>query len=381
MRAFTFVRDIFEDRGLRIGASEVPALFPNPERPAESVAGYGETAITLYRKKVGIDEPKKSGLAAEMGHYLEPKTVELFIREVFGKEIASEWMKKRMAFEMNGGDPAAQQAYPIFFNTAFIDNDSIVHPDGVHIGELEGKIVDTPWGFKVDTRKDFLIEAKSASFFSGKRGDSEVKGYDPTNKTWQGIPLKHWFQVQFQMLKTGIDIAYLPLLLDTNKFDVWEIKADKRMQRRILSVVNLFMSYVNKKIEPKEMAMNIDDIKLLYPDVKDDFVMLSGEDEEKIRELSAVANEAAAQEKAWAQKKDDAKSALAVYLKDYKELRDSEGHVIARWTVQKGFEDLKPLKDIKDEKVIRLLRKNGLIITTKEKRFVTAKYSRPKEAE
>ena len=379
LKKYMFVRDIFENRGVRIGASEVPCLFPNPEKPSESVSGYGKTAMTLYLEKVGEKEPDKAGLASEMGHYLEPKAIELFIRKVWGPEVASAWMKKRMDFEMNGGNAETKQAYPVLFNTAFIDEQSIVHPDGLHIGEKSGKIVKTEWGFNVDTRKDFLLEAKSASFFSAKRGDSEVRGYDRNNKTWQGIPLKHWFQTQFQMLKSGVSLCYLLLLSDTSKFDVWEIKADKEMQRRIAKIVNVFMRHVTKRRPPKELAMNIDDIKILFPSVKDDFSMLSGEEGDKVKELSDKALMASEQEKVWKERKDDALSALAVYLKDVKELRDEEGDVVCRWQTSVGKESVMSIKDIQasNPKALEYLRKNNLIKRTKESRYVVAKYRRP----
>lgn len=383
MKDYVFVKDIFEERGVRIGASEVPCLFPDPERPSESVAGYGKTAITLYQEKVGERERDKSGLAAEMGHYLEPKAIELFIREVWGPDVASAWMRRRMDFEMNGGDARTKQAYPVLYNTAFIDRDSIVHPDGLHIGEKDGRTVRTRWGFNVDTRRSFLIEAKSASFFSARRGDSEVRGYDRDNKTWQGIPLKHWFQTQFQMLKAGVSLCYLPLLSDTSRFDVWEVRADKEMQGRIARVVNVFMRHVRNRVPPKELAINVDDITALFPSVRDDFVMLDGEDGDKVRELSDKALAAAEQEKVWAARKDDALSALAVWLKDAGEVRDGDGDVVCRWQTSKGRESVMSVKDIaaSNPAALRYLRRNNLIKVSKGSRYVVAKYRRPVKEE
>lgn len=379
MKEYRFVRDIFEGRGVKIGASEVPCLFPDPERPSESVAGYGKTAMTLYMEKIGSKEPDKAGLAAEMGHYLEPKAIELFIRGVWGYEIAKAWLRKRMDFEMNGGDAKAKQAYPILYNTAFSDKDSIVHPDGLHIGEKDGKIVKTPWGFKVDTRKDFLLEAKSASFFSAKRGDSEVRGYDRDNKTWQGVPLKHWFQTQYQMLKSGVNLCYLLLLSDTSNFDVWEIKGDRDMQRRIAHVVSIFMACVARHEPPKGLAINVEDIKLLFPSIRDDFETLSEMDENKVKELSDKALVASEQEQAWKAKKEDALSALSVYLKDIKEIRDNDGDVVCKWQTKSGYESAISVKDMQknDPNAVKYLRRRGLIKKSPDVRYVVAKYRKP----
>ena len=373
MKQYSFVRDIFENRGTRIGASEVPCLFPDPERPTESVAGYGKTAITLYQEKVGERERSKAGLAAEMGHYLEPKAVELFIREVWGYETGKEWLKNRMDFEMNGGDPKTKQTYPILYNTAFMDDDSIVHPDGLHVGEKDGKIVKTKWGFPVDTRKDFLIEAKSATYFSAKRGESEVKGYDEEVKDWQGIPLKHWFQCQFQMLKSGVNLDYLVLIKDTSDFNVWEVRADKEMMRRIAAVVKSFMRFVRKHEMPKGMAINLSDIMEIYPVVKKDFATVQGESEEKVRSLVSDLAEAKKQQKAWEDKANDLTSALAVYLKDDSEIQDSEGNWLCKWVISSGFETCRSYKTIKTEhpEVAQYLKKKGLVYTTEPSRRVS----------
>lgn len=380
MKDYTFVNDIFQGRGVKIGASEVPALFPNPEKPTESVLGFGRTAYTVWQEKVGEKEPDKAGLAAEMGHYLEPKAIELFIREVWGADVARAWLTKRMDFEMKGGDPAKMQAYPILSMTSFSDEISIVHPDGLHIGESMGKLVKTPWGFKVDTRKDFLIEAKSASFYSAKRGDSEVKGYDRDDRSSNGIPLKHLFQIQFQMMKTGIDLAYLVLISDTSKFDVWKVKADRRLQRSIEKVTRLFMDHVKRRTPPKELAINIDDIKALYPTLVNDFLLIGDDDEERIKKLSTDMKYAASQEKLWKDRKADCSDALAVALAEFKELRDSEGGVIAKWTSRKGYEDIVSFKEMvkTNPEAVRYLRRKGLVRMSHETRYVTAVYDAAK---
>jgi len=381
MKEFKFVNDIFQGRGVKIGASEVPALFPNPEKPTESVLGFGKTALTVWQEKVGEKLPDKAGLAAEMGHYLEPKAIELFIRGVWGEDVARAWMIKRMDFEMKGGSPEKAQAYPILSMTSFSDEISIVHPDGLHLAETNGRIVKTDWGFNVDTRKDFLIEAKSASFFSAKRGDSEVKGYDKEDKTWQGIPLKHFFQVQFQMLKTGVDLAYLVLISNTSSFDVWEIKADRRIMREIDNVTKLFMKHVVDRTPPKELAINVDDIKILFPTVSDDFLLVSGDEEKNLKELATQMRYAAAQEKLWAEKKKDLSDAISVHLGGFKEIKDSEGNTIARWTVQKGTESMPGIKTIKVEnpEVYKYLNRKGLVSVGQGKRYVTAVYDETKK--
>ena len=63
---YQYITDFYKSRGSRIGASDVPALIPHPDRPSESLAGYGQTAVTLYEEKVGLRKREPAGFAAEM---------------------------------------------------------------------------------------------------------------------------------------------------------------------------------------------------------------------------------------------------------------------------------------------------------------------------
>ena len=54
MNKFWFIGDFVEDRARRIGASDIPALIPNPENGTETLAGYGRTPVTVWQEKKGI---------------------------------------------------------------------------------------------------------------------------------------------------------------------------------------------------------------------------------------------------------------------------------------------------------------------------------------
>jgi hypothetical protein len=49
-------------RAGRIGASDIPAILGNPDKPTESLAGYGRTAVTTYLEKRGERERLKWGI-------------------------------------------------------------------------------------------------------------------------------------------------------------------------------------------------------------------------------------------------------------------------------------------------------------------------------
>ena len=101
MNPFWYIQgDFTKDRSFRIGASDIAACIPNPEKPTESLAGYGRTAVTVFEEKTGIAPRSFAGLPAEMGHWNEPKATELFMRPLFGPKISNEWLFKRMQFEI-----------------------------------------------------------------------------------------------------------------------------------------------------------------------------------------------------------------------------------------------------------------------------------------
>lgn len=381
MNDFWFIdRDVTQHRGQRIGASDIPALIPNPEKPTESLAGYERTALTVWEEKTGRRVPNIPGLPAEMGHYLEPKVVELFMRDIFGPELAAEWFLRRMQYEVLSGSGAQVRAAdyqvpPVEHSIEFYTEDFIVHPDGIYRPESVPRLVDvvTAHGLSIDLSRPFYIEAKSARYWSARRPEgSMVSGYDFNLHTWQGIPLKHYVQIQFGLALTEIDIAYLPLLFDTSDFHVWDIRTDRKIQGQIIDLAARMAWHIKHDTPPKELAMNSSDIKRLYPELTTDFVYLQGDDAEKVREAAVAYNRAAKQEKLWAERKKEASDTLAVHLKDRKELRDENGP-ICRWTEVPSGEAVLALSEIKktDPLAYRYLKRKGLLKETKSKKYPT----------
>ncbi|NQU07337.1 MAG: hypothetical protein HQ583_02165, partial [Candidatus Abyssubacteria bacterium] len=238
--------DFLKERSGRIGASDMPKMIPNPEKPTESLAGYEQTAITLWQEKTGRKKRDPAGLPAEMGHYLEAKAIELFIRYYANSGRAEQFLTDARTYEFTtervGVDKvnAAQyQNTPFFHHTQFYRDDMICHPDAIHDPQawpfppLKKRAHDVTVAFD----EPFIIEAKSAGYWSANRPEgSIVRGYDPTLKTWQGIPLKHYVQIQFQLALLEVKTAYLPLLYNTNQFDVWKINANRKHQGQLIDL-------------------------------------------------------------------------------------------------------------------------------------------------
>lgn len=364
-----------ETRSARIGASEIGYLFPSPENPTESVGGYEKTALTLYNKKIGNPEPYTYSLAAEMGHFLENKSLELFIRMFFGEKLATEFINQKILYEMSDkSEPEKYQVGLFRHNVEYYYDGMIVHPDCIYLGE-PGAPTKTVAGITVDLSKPFYIEAKSARMESTKRRDSLIKGYDFEATTGQGIPLKHYLQMQYQSALLEIPVGYLALLHNTSEFQTWRVDKDDNWQARIIDTVGKMLKHIEMRKPPKEMAISLADIMSLYPDVKDDFVNVNDEEFEKIVAIIEEYDKADTQIKNWTSKKRDASDTLGVLMGEYSELRHG-ADVLCKWQNRKGSEKLKSLKDIKaeNETEYKYLQRKGLITMSDGYRYVAVKY-------
>lgn len=357
MRDFWYIKnDFHKARSKRIGASNAPAIIPNPEKPTESLAGYEQTALTVWQEKTGRKERDPAGLPAEMGHYMENKALELFIREMVGYEEGLRFLQEKIAYEMAvkkklnpsiHGYMPKMNGHQFHHNTQYYNDWFIAHPDMIWI-DPDGRPA--------------IVEAKSATYFSAlRREGSIVQGYDFDLNTWQGIPLKHYVQIQFQLALFEIDTAYLSLIYDTSKHQIWKIEANREHQTEIINLASKLAKCIETDTPPRELIINQADVKELYPNVQDDFTILSGEKLEKATEYAKAGKYAAKQKKIWEDKEQDAKDALSTMLLSMGELRDTQGS-IAKWGFKKDFAKLKkPSSDKTKDGFLKYLSKNDLI--------------------
>ena len=363
-----------KDRAIRIGASDIAKMIPDPENPVESLAGYEQTALTLWQEKSGLKKRDPAGLAAEMGNYLENKALELFIRRFSGYDAGRDFRESKVEYEyeryIKSSKTANSYQYTDYkHNTQFYNDAMIAHPDCVYVpdGIPDGFKYDIDYkvkreGITVDLSKPFLIEAKSAQFFAAKRRENTlVKGFDFSLTTWHGIPLKHYVQIQFQLALFQIPVAYLALIYDTSKFQIWRIDANEKWQARIIDLAGKMHKHIISKTMPRELAMNADDVKIMYPRIEKDYVMLSGESLDNVKDLCKEYQKAGQQEKNWKAKKKDAQDALAVMLRDYGELREGSD-ILAKWNLRKGSMGIGKPEGIEESKdsFIVWLKKNDL---------------------
>jgi hypothetical protein len=363
-----------KSRSTKIGSSDVPALIQHPEK-SESLAGYGRTALTVYEEKIGIREREPAGFPAHMGHVVEPYAIQEFIRRHTDDKTADKFLRGCLLCDLDrtkDGYPTATatQTTDFLHHTEAVTDYSVSHADCINISDSQNAI---------------LIEAKTSGFWPARRTDDPYKGYDKEVKGHQGIPLHVFYQVQHQaaiyqeVYGVKTKVANLVLISEGQYYE-WEIRIDTKIQERLLELCSYMKTCIDKKIPPKKLAMNVSDIKVMYPVLNEDFRLVSGEELTSAVEAAKKAKEAAEQLKAWKQKKEDAEAALSILLQDNKKLQgiiDGEITDIVAWQSREGGERILGLKDLKaldsGERLYKYMKKNGLIKVGEDSRFVKVK--------
>jgi len=365
---FDYIKDFWKSREGRIGASDIAKMIPNPEKPFESLAGYGHTAVTLYEEKIGLRLPDPYTIPALIGNRTEPTILEIFIKNFFGIKKAAKFYYSYMLCEVErltrkNLDCAQFNTGTEFKHHTEVMNDfAVAHADCVYIPYPSAQIPQSKVkhdGITIDISKPFGIEAKSSRLWGA------AKNYDLDAKGWQGIPWKNYFQIQFQMALYGFEIAYLPLLYNMSEYKVYKVKANKKYMARMMELAHDMKRCIDKEQPPKHLAMNAYDIRKLYPEVKDDFREVSGKELNYAKELSERHIKAKEQIEIWKIELEDVKNSFGILLKDTKQIKgliNDELQTIAAWRKAGGGESISvsELKKLKP-RTYNNLKKEGLI--------------------
>ena len=374
---YNYIKDFHKSRQSVIGASDIPKLIPHPENSNESLSAYTDqkgkrqacTALDLYYEKVNGKDYEYS-FPADMGHYLEGKALYEFIKDNIDKGIADKFYRGYQLHKLESDttkeavNPEPYNSTPFKHNTEARNNFGVAHADCLYcpidiyieLAKENKKLNGTsPYiiksnGLTIDLSKPFIIEAKSANLYSAMaRKHDQYSGYDLSLKEWQGVPLKHYMQIQYQMALYNVDIAYLSLIFNTSEKHYWQIEANKKHQAELLELAQYMKKCIDTKTPPKKLLMNSKDIKKLYPEIKDDFKTISGQELEEIKEVIKTYNEAKKQENRWKAKKNDAQERLSVHLKDtamVKGVINGELHDICKWRSTGGGYNVAGIKEI-----------------------------------
>ncbi len=401
---YSYITDFHKSRQARIGASDIAWCIPHPEIQVESLAAYtdskGErhacTALDLYNEKVH-GKVYEYSFPAEMGHYLEGRALYEFISDNISYTIANDFFRGYQMHKLEQGLDSNKYVNPEIYNyTCFKHNTEaftewgIAHTDCIYDPEYnyDTSLLDLPKKVNelgiikkndliINLSESFLLEAKSARLYTvSARKTDPYKGYDLSLKHWQGIPLKIYFQIQYQMFLYQVDVCYLALIFDTSEKHYWQITANRKHQEELVTLATYMKNCIDTKTEPKKLVMNSKDIIKMYPEIIDDFREIQGDELKEILEVAKLGRQAAEKEKNWKAIKEDAVERMALHLKDTEQIKGLVGgslQTIAKWKNTGGGFRIRGLGEIEKhedaKRLIRYMKKNELIYEAKRNRI------------
>lgn len=194
------------------------------------------------------------------------------------------------------------------------------------LADVDGVTVD-------DSGNPAILEIKTASEF--KRSDWD-----------EGVPAYYQTQVQHYLCVTGIQKAYVAVLIGGNSFRVYEVDADAEIQSMLIAVEKDFWNKVQNMIRPEmdgsDAAKNLLD-SLYHGGISEEIVM----PDEAIEYVDAYIEACAEEDNAKA-KKQDAANHIKEIMGDY-DKATCLGHSISWKPVSSERLDSKALKEAEPE--------------------------------
>lgn len=274
-------------RKLGIGGSDVAAI-----------AGISkwQSEIELWLNKTNqINEPPIENEAMQWGTIMEPIIRNHFI-EVTGK--------------------------PVVEVKAILQ-----HPEYVFmLADVDGVTVD-------DEGNPAILEIKTASEFKRSEWD-------------EGVPTYYQTQVQHYLCVTGIQKAYVAVLIGGNSFRILEVEADAELQSMLIALEQNFWNKVQNMIRPdmdgSDAAKELLD-KLYHGGIADEIIL----PEDAIEYIDLYIEACAKEDNAKA-KKQEASNHLKEFMKDY-DKASCIGHTVSWKAINSERLDTKALKEQEPE--------------------------------
>ena len=203
------------------------------------------------------------------------------------------------------------------------------------LADVDGVTVD-------DSGNPAILEIKTASEF--KRSDWE-----------EGVPAYYQTQVQHYLCVTGIQKAYVAVLIGGNSFRIFEVDADAEIQDMLIAVEKNFWNKVQNMIRPEmdgsDAAKNLLD-SLYHGGISEEIVM----PDEAIEYVDAYIEACAEEDNAKA-KKQEASNHIKEIMGDY-DKASCIGHSISWKPVSSERLDSKALKEAEPEIYERYVKKS-----------------------
>jgi putative phage-type endonuclease len=335
MNPFTHTHpDTFTDnRNTGIGASEIAVLC--------GASDYA-TPYEIWKQKIDKTTPEVSDELQELfdaGHYQEPIAMHKFLKP--RNESLANIVQIKHAEKSHFDESCDVQINTRFNHPQY--GFMFCHPDLIY--------------------NNMNIEVKYAAHKSNE--------WDFDDLTKNGIPLKYYLQVQYQMLCTGLDTSYLVLnYLGYKHYEFGPIFENKQVQAKMEKIAYDFWQLVQNKQPP--MPASRSDVMDMFPDKKfltktipSDLELLTIMQKDRYNVLKARISKAKKEQ-------DKIKASISALMTDNNVLQTQEGEIIAKIIVsEKEGTALKWFDKVKNNHtdIYDLMKKNKLIETKKTERF------------
>ena len=194
------------------------------------------------------------------------------------------------------------------------------------LADVDGVTVD-------DEGNPAILEIKTASEFKRSEWD-------------EGVPTYYQTQVQHYLCVTGIQKAYVAVLIGGNSFRILEVEADAELQAMLIALEQNFWNKVQNMIRPdmdgSDAAKELLD-KLYHGGIADEIIL-----PEDAIEYIDLYIEACAEEDNAKAKKQEASNHLKEFMKDY-DKASCIGHTVSWKAVNTERLDTKALKEQEPE--------------------------------
>jgi predicted phage-related endonuclease len=351
MNQFTFYEsDVRNQNEIVIGSSDIPVIIKTKNSKIK------KSQYELWQEKTGKVESFQGNEFTSWGHRLEPILISAFIEYNENKYLAQKFLRNYILF-MYERDIKKYQP-----STDYYPFTECRHPQfewAISHADCIDPIAHNPYS----------IEAKTGGYFA-RIGREGMEGFNLDDHTEKGVPSDVLLQIQWQMMCYDVDLTYVLLLIDDNKFHIYQVPAYKKWFPLMLEKASDFYQHCISDTPPK--PEKYDDIKKLFPEIKDKAVYVTGE--------RAVIAETMKQEKKKLQKKikkyqariNDINDASGLLMGENKFLYNGEtGKKIFQQVISKNqYNPVHPSTILKfAPEAFRILEEKGLI-NKSDRRYV-----------
>ncbi|MFW6312809.1 MAG: YqaJ viral recombinase family protein [Spirochaetota bacterium] len=277
MNTYRKIRDFHGSRAKGVGSSDISTLAGYTQR-------WGRTTRTLWEEKTGRRKPFDGNHSTHWGNKHEAMVLHEWIMTHYGEDTANRFLHSYLRGRSDGPFMVRTEAFHPDYRFALAHADLLVHGQlpitcpscqskDIYPGGDEYQCTGG-CGTEIVVPEGWIVEAKSHRFFGAIRGDDEDSGYDPKDRSQNGIPASEFLQVQWQGFVYDIPFGTLCTLIDTSDYrEYGPIKGDPRVQEKMLALAERFWWHVETDTPPKPETW--DDVALMWPKPRDTVSMYS----------------------------------------------------------------------------------------------------------